>query len=99
MPKRPSSGRWKQRQARDPFVRKAQQLGSRSRALFKLEELQLKDQLMRAGAVVVDLGAAPGSWSEYARGIVGPTGRVIAVDVLDMEPLEGVECIRGDFTD
>jgi 23S rRNA (uridine2552-2'-O)-methyltransferase len=67
--------------------------------VFKLDELQQKDRLLRAGDVVVDLGAAPGSWSEYARSIVGDKGRVIAVDLLPLEPLPGVECICGDFSD
>jgi 23S rRNA (uridine2552-2'-O)-methyltransferase len=97
--KRPSSSRWKQRQARDPFVRRARAEGLRSRAVFKLDELQQKGRLLRAGNVVVDLGAAPGSWSAYARSVVGDKGRVIALDVLPLDDLPGVEYIRGDFTD
>ena len=98
MAKRPSSGRWKQRQARDPFVRRARQEGWRSRAAFKLIEIQQKEKLLRRGAVVVDLGAAPGGWSQIAAHQVGPAGRVIAVDILDMEPISGVEQIHGDFS-
>jgi 23S rRNA (uridine2552-2'-O)-methyltransferase len=94
-----SSGRWKQRQARDPFVRRAQAEGWRSRAAFKLMEIDDKERLLRRGAVVVDLGAAPGGWSQVAAQRVGDGGRVIAVDLLDMEPLPGVEYIQGDFTD
>lgn len=99
MAKRPSSSRWKQRQARDPYVRRAQQDGFRSRAAFKLIEIQQRDRLLARGALVVDLGAAPGGWSQVAAQAVGPGGRVIALDLLEIEPLEGVECIRGDFTD
>lgn len=92
-----SSGRWKQRQARDPFVKRAQAEGRRSRAVYKLEEIQRRDRLLRPGATVVDLGAAPGAWTEYARTVVGPRGRVIASDILPMEPLPGVEFVQGDF--
>lgn len=99
MSKRPSSGRWKQRQARDPFVRRAQSEGWRSRAAFKLLDVDEREHLLRRGALVVDLGAAPGGWSQVAASRVGASGRVIAVDLLDMEPLAGVQCIRGDFTD
>jgi 23S rRNA (uridine2552-2'-O)-methyltransferase len=99
MARKSSSGRWKQRQARDPFVKRAQAEGWRSRAAFKLLELDEKDRLLRRGAVVVDLGAAPGGWSQVAADKVGPGGRVIAVDLLEMEPLANVLQIRGDFTD
>lgn len=99
MAKRTSSGRWKQRQARDPFVRRAQSEGWRSRAAFKLMEIDDKERLLRRGALVVDLGAAPGGWSQVAMQRVGEGGRVVAVDLLEMEPLAGVDYIRGDFTD
>lgn len=99
MAKRPSSGRWKQRQARDPYVRKAQAEGWRSRAAFKLLEIDQREHLLRRGMVVLDLGAAPGGWSQVVAQRVGPGGRVLAVDMLDMEPIPGVDCIRGDFTD
>jgi 23S rRNA (uridine2552-2'-O)-methyltransferase len=99
MPKKTSSARWKKRQAADPWVKKAQQAGWRSRAVFKLEELDKKFRLMKRGSVVVDLGAAPGGWSQYAARKVLPGGRVIALDLLEMEPLDGVEFIQGDFTE
>lgn len=94
-----SSARWKQRQARDPFVRKAHAEGWRSRAIFKLSELQRVEKLMTPGSIVVDLGAAPGAWSQYAASIVGPRGRVVALDILEMPPLPGVEVLQGDFRD
>jgi 23S rRNA (uridine2552-2'-O)-methyltransferase len=94
-----SSGRWKQRQARDPYVKRARTEGWRSRAAFKLMEIDDRDRLLRRGALVLDLGAAPGGWSQVAADRVGPAGRVIAVDLLDMEPMAGVEYIQGDFTD
>lgn len=99
MAKRSSSGRWKQRQARDPFVRRARTEGWRSRAAFKLIEIDDRDRLLRRGVTVLDLGAAPGGWSQVAAERVGPAGRVIAVDLLEIEPIEGVVRIRGDFSD
>jgi 23S rRNA (uridine2552-2'-O)-methyltransferase len=92
-----SSARWKQRQAKDPFVRRAHAEGWRSRAVFKLSELQERERLMAAGQVVVDLGAAPGAWSQFASSVVGPRGRVIALDLLEMPALPGVEFLQGDF--
>ncbi len=94
-----SSKQWLKDHARDPFVKKARGSDYRSRATFKLQELDRQDHLLRPGQVVVDLGAAPGSWSQYAAGRVGPTGRVIAVDILPMAPVRGVEFIQGDFND
>lgn len=99
MAKGGSSARWKQRQARDPYVRRAQAEGWRSRAIFKLAEINERDRLFSRGQVVVDLGAAPGAWSQYVAGIIGPAGRVVAMDLLEMEPLPGVDFIRGDFQD
>ena len=99
MAKSTSSARWKQRQARDPFVKKAHAEGWRSRAIFKLSELQRVEKLMAPGDVVVDLGAAPGAWSQYAASIVGARGRVVALDLLEMPPLPGVEILQGDFRD
>lgn len=99
MSKRPSSGRWQQRQARDPYVRRAQASGWRSRAAFKLLEIDEREHLVRKNAVVVDLGAAPGGWSQLVAEKVGTGGCVIAVDLLEMEPIAGVHCIQGDFTD
>ncbi len=92
-----SSARWKARQARDPYVRKAHEEGWRSRAVFKLAEIQGRNRLIRPGAVVVDLGAAPGAWSQFAVAEAGPRGRVVAVDLLPMESLPGVTFIQGDF--
>jgi len=99
MTNKSSSSRWKQRQAADPWVKKAQAAGWRSRAVFKLEELDKKYRLLHRGAIVVDLGAAPGGWSQYAAARVLPQGRVIALDVLPMDPLENVVFIQGDFTE
>jgi len=82
---------------KDPFVKKAQAEGLRSRAAFKLEELLERDRLLRPGMVVVDLGAAPGGWSQVAARALAGRGRVVALDILDMDALPGVEFIRGDF--
>jgi 23S rRNA (uridine2552-2'-O)-methyltransferase len=99
MPRRTgSSQRWRQRQERDIYVDQAGRGGWRSRAVFKLEQIQAKERLLRAGTVCVDLGAAPGSWSQLAARLVGPNGRVVAVDLLPMEPISGVEFLEGDFT-
>lgn len=81
----------------DPYVRKAQEMGYRSRAVFKLLEIQEKDRLLRQGMTVVDLGAAPGGWSQVAAGLVGGQGCVIASDILPMDPLPGVTFVEGDF--
>ena len=81
----------------DPYVREAQAKGYRSRAAFKLIELVERDRLLRPGMTVVDLGAAPGSWSQVLQQRLGRSGRIVAVDVLPMEPLAGVTFIRGDF--
>ena len=92
-----SSTRWLREHFTDEYVRRAQAEGYRSRAVYKLLEIQEKDRLLRPGATVVDLGAAPGGWSQLAARLVGPRGVVIALDVLPIEPLAGVECIQGDF--
>lgn len=81
----------------DHYVQKAQKMGLRSRAVFKLEEIQTKDKLMKPGMTVVDLGAAPGGWSQYAAKVVGDTGQVIACDILPMDALPGVAFLQGDF--
>lgn len=94
-----SSRRWLKEHFDDPYVKLAAQKGYRSRAAFKLLEINDKDKLITSGMLVVDLGAAPGSWSEIASGCVGPKGSVIALDILPMEPLPHVEFIEGDFTD
>jgi 23S rRNA (uridine2552-2'-O)-methyltransferase len=97
MSRKSSSARWLARQARDPFVKRAQAEGWRSRAVFKLSELHSRERLMNTGGVVVDLGAAPGAWSQFAAGVVGEQGRVLAVDLLPMAPLAGVEILQADF--
>lgn len=93
-----SSQAWLARHVADPYVHRAQKLGYRSRAAFKLLEIDAQDRVLARGQVVVDLGAAPGGWSQVAAERVGPAGRVVAVDVLEMAPLAGVTVIRGDFT-
>ena len=88
---------WMQRHVGDPFVKRARSEGYRSRAAYKLIELLDKDRLVAKGAVVVDLGAAPGSWSQVLAGKIGPGGCLIALDILPMEPIQGVSFIQGDF--
>jgi 23S rRNA (uridine2552-2'-O)-methyltransferase len=92
-----SSHRWLQEHFSDPFVKKAQAEGLRSRAAYKLEELVERDRLLKPGMVVVDLGAAPGGWSQWVRQALGDKGRVVALDILDMPTLAGVEFLHGDF--
>jgi 23S rRNA (uridine2552-2'-O)-methyltransferase len=94
-----SSRRWIHEHVNDEYVKLARKLGYRSRAVFKLLELQERDKLFRPGMLVVDLGAAPGGWSQVASKCVGAKGRVIAIDILAMEPLPGVEFMQGDFGD
>lgn len=94
-----SSKRWLQEHHSDPFVQQARREGYRSRAVYKLMELQEKDRLLRPGQFVIDLGAAPGGWSEYASHFVGDGGRLIAVDILPMDPIGDVDIIEGDFTE
>ncbi len=92
------AGQWAARHNRDPFVTAARRAGFRARSVFKLEQIDRKYRLIKPGALVVDLGAAPGSWSQYAATRIGATGRIIAVDLLAMEAVEKVNFIRGDFT-
>ena len=92
-----SSNQWMQEHFQDEYVKKAQALGYRSRAVFKLIEIQEKDKIIRPGMNIVDLGAAPGGWSEYARKLIGKNDKVIALDLLEIEPIPGVEFIQGDF--
>jgi 23S rRNA (uridine2552-2'-O)-methyltransferase len=92
-----SSTRWLAEHASDPYVKRAHEEGWRSRAAFKLEEIQKSDRLLRPGMTVVDLGAAPGGWSQFAARYLAGKGRVIAVDVLEMPAIPGVEFIQGDF--
>jgi 23S rRNA (uridine2552-2'-O)-methyltransferase len=94
-----SSQRWLKEHFSDPYVKKAQAEGLRSRAAYKLEELVERDRLLKPGMVVVDLGAAPGGWSQWVRQALGDTGRVIALDILEMPSLAGVEFLHGDFRD
>ncbi len=97
--KRSSSKAWLKEHRDDPYVQQAQREGYRSRACYKLLELQDKDRLIRPGMTVLDLGSAPGGWSQVAVEQVGHKGRVIASDILLMDGLAGVEFIRGDFTE
>ena len=92
-----SSARWLKEHFADPFVQKVQSEGWRSRAVFKLEEIDRRMKLLKPGAVCLDLGAAPGAWSQYAARRVGARGRVVATDILPMPELPGVEFVQGDF--
>ena len=92
-----SSSRWMQEHFHDEYVKMAQAQGYRSRAVFKLNEIQDKDQLIKPGMNIIDLGAAPGGWSQRARQIIGKKDKIIALDILPMDPLEGVDFIQGDF--
>jgi 23S rRNA (uridine2552-2'-O)-methyltransferase len=92
-----SSARWLKEHFADPFVQRAQSEGWRSRAVFKLEEIDRRVMLLKPGAVCLDLGAAPGAWSQYAARRVGARGRVVATDILPMPELPGVEFVQGDF--
>ena len=97
--KRSSSKAWLKEHRDDPYVQQAQREGYRSRACYKLLELQERDRLIRPGMTLVDLGSAPGGWSQVAADLVGHMGRVIASDILPMDALAGVEFIQGDFTE
>ena len=94
-----SSDRWLKEHFDDVWVKKSQEDGYRSRASYKLIELDHKDKLFRPGQLVVDLGAAPGGWSQVAADKVGDNGRVIASDILPMDPIAGVDFVQGDFTE
>jgi len=94
-----SSRTWLERQLADPYVARAKREGYRSRAAFKLIEIDDKYRLLKHGARVVDLGAAPGGWSEIAAKRIGPTGRIVALDILDFKPMKGVEFLKLDFLD
>jgi 23S rRNA (uridine2552-2'-O)-methyltransferase len=94
-----SSRTWLERQLADPYVARAKKEGFRSRAAFKLIEIDDKYRLLKPGGRVVDLGAAPGGWSEIAAQRIGPSGRVIALDILDFKPMTGVEFLKLDFLD
>jgi 23S rRNA (uridine2552-2'-O)-methyltransferase len=94
-----SSHQWLKKHFDDEFVKRAQREGWRSRAVYKLEEIDQKYRLIRPGMTVVDLGAAPGGWSQYAEKALAGKGRIVALDILEMDPLPGVEFIQGDFTE
>lgn len=94
-----SSKRWISEHESDEFVRRARESGWRSRAVYKLEEIQQKDRIIRPGMTVVDLGAAPGAWCQYVMHVMKGHGEVLAVDLLPMDPVAGVTCIQGDFCD
>lgn len=95
---RSKSNPWMTRHVNDPYVKRATAAGLRSRAAYKLMQINDRDKLIRPGMLVVDLGAAPGGWSQVAARIVAPAGRVIAIDLLEMAPLPAVTFIRGDFS-
>ncbi|GJD94876.1 RlmE family RNA methyltransferase [Methylobacterium iners] len=94
-----SQKRWLERQLNDPYVARAKREGYRSRAAFKLTEIDERFKLLRPGQRVVDLGAAPGGWSQVAAKVVGPSGRVVGIDLLEIEPMAGVEFVTLDFLD
>ncbi len=94
-----SSTRWLQRQASDPYVQRAQKEGFRSRAVYKLEEIEQRDRLFKPGMRIVDLGAAPGGWSQWAQKRLDGRAQIIALDILPMDALPEVRFIQGDFTE
>lgn len=94
-----TSRTWIERHVADPYVQRARALGYRSRAAFKLLEIDARDPLFAPGQVVVDLGAAPGGWSQVAAEKTGAGGRIVAVDLLDLAPISGVTFVKGDFTE
>jgi 23S rRNA (uridine2552-2'-O)-methyltransferase len=99
MPRSKSSNEWLRRHVNDPFVKQAQVDGYRSRSAYKLIELNDKDRLIKPGMRVMDLGSAPGGWSQVAGKLVGKKGRVLATDILPMDPVMNTDFIQGDFTD
>jgi len=94
-----SSNNWLQEHVSDPYVKQAQRDGYRSRSSYKLIQLNERDRLIRPGMLIVDLGSAPGGWSQVATKLAGEQGRVIATDILPMDPLKNVDFIQGDFTE
>ena len=97
MKKSHSSRQWLRRHVNDPYVQRSKREGYRARSAYKLIEIDDRDKLLQPGQVVVDLGAAPGGWAQVAARRLGPKGRVIAIDLLPMEPIAGVTCIQADF--
>ena len=98
MVKSKSSRRWLDEHFKDKYVKDISDSGYRSRASYKLLEMQKKDSFMRPGMTIVDLGAAPGGWSQIALSVVGAKGKILATDILPMEPITGVDFIQGDFS-
>ncbi len=94
-----SSNRWLQEHVQDEYVKLAQVYGYRSRAVFKLKEIQEKDNIIKPGMNIVDLGAAPGGWSQFAKPLIGKKNKLIALDILSINPIDGVDFIQGDFRD
>ena len=95
-----SSSRWLERQSKDHYVAKAKSEGYRSRAVYKLQEIDNKYQIFQPNQFIVDLGAAPGAWCQYVvKNIAGTSGKIIALDILEMDAIDGVEVIQGDFTE
>ena len=99
MPRTKSSSEWLRRHVNDPYVKQAQLDGYRSRSAYKLIELNEKDRLIKPGMRILDLGSAPGGWSQVAGKLVGKKGRVLATDILPMDPIVNVDFIQGDFND
>ncbi|MCH8845942.1 MAG: RlmE family RNA methyltransferase [Proteobacteria bacterium] len=99
MAKSSSNKHWLIRQQKDPYVKQAQQSHYRSRAVYKLIEIDEKDHLFKQGQTIIDLGAAPGSWSQYVSKKIGKKGRLIAIDILPMDPIANTLFIKGDFTE
>jgi len=99
MPRSKSSNEWLRRHVNDPFVKQAQIDGYRSRSAYKLTEINEKDRLIKPNMRILDLGSAPGGWSQVAGRLVGRKGRVLATDILPMDPVPNVDFIQGDFTD
>jgi 23S rRNA (uridine2552-2'-O)-methyltransferase len=99
MPRTKSSSEWLRRHVNDPYVKQAQLDGYRSRSAYKLIELNEKDRLIKPGMRILDLGSAPGGWSQVAGKLVGRKGRVLATDILPMDPIDNVDFVQGDFND
>jgi 23S rRNA (uridine2552-2'-O)-methyltransferase len=97
MKKSTSSKQWLRRHVNDPYVQRSKKEGYRSRSAYKLTEIDERDKLLQPGMLVVDLGAAPGGWSQVAAKRVGPAGRVVAIDLLPMDPVSGVTLLQADF--
>ena len=99
MGKKVSKGEWLRRQNKDQYVLTSRREGLRSRAAFKLEQINKKYKILNSGYRVLDLGCAPGGWLTVARKYVGPNGKIVGVDLLDMDPIDGIDFIKGDFRD